>query len=116
MRMEDVRVEEVRGRAEELVHVPGDDVHALQRVAHVFDGVARAQRLRQEAQEDEDEVKGDRGGGGARAPGHHGREHYGGGARASTRGSNSARLASLLQVPTAAPSTSHYQPPVSINV
>src|SRR4029077_12716419 len=86
MGMEDVRVEEVRGRAEELVHVPGDDVNALQRIADVFDGVARAQRLRQEAHEDEDEVERDRDGGGARAPGHHGREHYGGGARASMRG------------------------------
>ena len=65
---EDVGVEEMRGGAEELVHVPGDDVHALQRVADVGDRVARPQGLGQEADEDEDEVERGRDGGLATDP------------------------------------------------
>ncbi len=83
VRVQDVGVEEVRGRAEELLHVPGDDVHALQRIADIGDGVARPQRLGQEAEEDEHGVERDGDDGFARAPRRHGREHYGRGGRAS---------------------------------
>src|SRR4051812_42442025 len=69
--------------AEGLVDVPGDDVHALQRIADVLDGVAGTQGLRVEAREDEQHVEG-RGDEGAAGP-VHGREHYDPGPRPSTR-------------------------------
>ena len=40
-RIEDVRVEDVRGRAEELVNVPRDEVDALDRIPDVGDGIGR---------------------------------------------------------------------------
>ncbi len=72
MRVQDVRVEQVRGSAEGLVDVPRDEVRALQRVADVGHGVPGPQRQRQEAREREHHIEGqaDRAGTDANPPRH----------------------------------------------